>query len=132
MRSRLIGIAFGTALSAVLLIGLSAFAEGPIVGKNSVIYWNPNTESDLAGYKLYLGVSSGVYSSVRDVGLTQSPSSPEVSVLASFPGITDGQYYVVVTAYDLAGNESGYSAEAPFFLNAVAPANPVGVGVRNK
>ncbi len=57
---------------------------------------------DLAGFKIYDGSQPGVYTSVTDVGsMTQFP-------LSSLPA---GDYYMTVTAYDLAGNESGFSNE---------------------
>jgi hypothetical protein len=38
--------------------------------------------------------------------------------------MSQGQKYAVVTAVDLAGNESGASNEVPFFYDAVAPSAP--------
>ena len=70
---------------------------------SAVVAWDPNTESDLMGYKLYVGTSSGVYGSPIDVG---NFTDYEVSNLE--PGRT---YYFSVTAYDLSGNESTYSDE---------------------
>jgi hypothetical protein len=65
--------------------------------------WDANTESDLAGYKVYIGTSSGVYTSKIDVGNVTT-----YTVTGLQPGNT---YYFVVTAYDTGGLESGYSNE---------------------
>jgi hypothetical protein len=68
--------------------------------------WNSNTEEDLAGYKVYYGVSSRDYHGYVDVG-----NQIEVAV----PGLEDGvTYYFAATAYDLAGNEGGYSNEVVY------------------
>jgi hypothetical protein len=71
--------------------------------------WDANSESDLAGYKLYYGTASGVYSNSVDVGMaTQSGGT----VTYTLTGLTSGQiYYIVATAYDTSNNESGYSNE---------------------
>jgi hypothetical protein len=67
------------------------------------LLWNANTESDLAGYKVYVGTSSGVYSNPIDVGNVTS---------FVVPGLTSGiQYFFVVTAYDTTNNESPRSSE---------------------
>ena len=60
--------------------------------------------TDLAGYKVYYGTSSGNYTTVVNIGNVLSYT---VNNLAS--GHT---YYFAVTAYDSTGLESGYSAEA--------------------
>ena len=60
--------------------------------------------TDLAGYKIYYGTSSGVYDHTVDVGLMQGIQlSRYMSV-----GIT---YYFVATAYNTARIESEYSNE---------------------
>lgn len=68
--------------------------------------WSPNAETDLGGYKIYLGTRSGVY---------DYPGSPFIvgkttrTVINNLPhGHT---YYFAATAYDLTGNESAHSAE---------------------
>lgn len=58
--------------------------------------------SDLAGYKVYYGNSSGSYTNSVDVGNIAGAS---VSSLAS------GSWCFAVTAYDTSGNESDYSGE---------------------
>lgn len=90
---------------------------GDAVGVNrgyAIIDWDANTEPDLAGYRVYQGTTSGVYSPVElpynggtadyyDVGNVTS-----YMVLNLDFGTT---YYFVVTAYDTSNNESLPSAE---------------------
>ncbi|MGB9700610.1 MAG: InlB B-repeat-containing protein [Thermodesulfobacteriota bacterium] len=67
------------------------------------IAWDPNTESDLAGYKVYYGTSSRNYGTPIDVG---NVTTYTIGNLAA------GQtYYIAVTAYDTSNNESDYSNE---------------------
>ena len=64
--------------------------------------WDPNTESDLAGYKLSYGLQSGVYTTTIDVGnVTSWPLT-----------LTDGlRYYFAVQAYNTSAAISPFSAE---------------------
>ncbi len=65
--------------------------------------WAPNSEPDLAGYKVYSGLASLTYSTgvLLTTGLSQLVT-----------GLDDGlTWYFAVTAYDLSGNESTFSAE---------------------
>jgi hypothetical protein len=65
--------------------------------------WNPNSETDLAGYKIYYGTQPGNHPVVIDVGDTTRHQ---------VDNLVEGQtYYFVVTAYDQAGNESAPSVE---------------------
>ncbi len=79
------------------------------------IAWNPNTESDLAGYKVYYGSVTGTYDTSVDVG-----NKTNYTIL----GIVSGQgYFIAVTAYDTSGNESGYSNEISYSAIDVTPPN---------
>ena len=69
---------------------------------NVVISWYPNQENDLAGYKVYRGISSRDYDFVNNVGNVISWSD---SIFC------DSTYYYAVTAYDTANNESVFSNE---------------------
>jgi hypothetical protein len=63
--------------------------------------WNANGETDLAGYKLYVGTSSGVYGAPVTLGNV---------ITHTVTGLTPGNtYYFVVTAYDQGGAESAFS-----------------------
>jgi len=71
--------------------------------------WSPNTETNLAGYKIYYGTASGSYTSAVDVG---NPPAIDGQVTATLSGFTAGvTYYFAATAYDTDGFESDYSTE---------------------
>ncbi len=65
--------------------------------------WDANAESDLAGYKIYYGTSSGNYSHSIDVGDTTAYTLTDLD-----EGVT---YYLAATAYDTDDNESDFSKE---------------------
>lgn len=77
--------------------------------------WSINTESDLAGYRVYRSEKSGNRGQLLTSDLLQSPSYRDTSVQ---PG---KQYFYVVTAVDRAGNESGPSAAALLDLSKPNP-----------
>ncbi len=67
------------------------------------ISWNHNLESDLSGYRIFYGNAPGSYQCALDVGNTNN---------VTIGGFLEGQvYYIAVTAYDYAGNESPFSRE---------------------
>jgi fibronectin type 3 domain-containing protein len=68
------------------------------------VSWTGNTEADLAGYRLYVGTSSGVYG--QPIQVSKSATNYVVT------GLPKGQtYFIAVSAYDTTGNESQKSAE---------------------
>ena len=72
-------------------------------GTTATVSWNPSTSTNLAGYKVHVGTSSGVYSSVVDVGNVTAYAVTNLGV-----GTT---YYFAVTAYNTSGVESSFSNE---------------------
>jgi len=85
------------------------------------VTWNPNTEPDLAGYRLYVGQASGQYGEPVNVGNVTG----HVMEITPQHGAT---YYFALTAYDTSGNESEYSAEATCFVpDGVKPEKPTGL-----
>src|SRR3989442_1344043 len=75
--------------------------------------WDPNTDPDLAGYKLYYGTSSKSYQSSVDVGSQTS---------STLSGLLEGRiYYFAATDYNLSLAESGFSNEVSRAIADVAP-----------
>jgi hypothetical protein len=101
----------------VIIMLLPAIAFAATIQVN----WNPNTEEDLAGYRLYVGTASGQYGEPVDVGNVTG----HVMEITPEYGAT---YYFALTAYDTSGNESGYSDEATCFIpDGVKPEKPTGL-----
>src|SRR5688500_14210894 len=70
--------------------------------------WDPKTAPDLAGHKLSYGMKQGVHTVVLDVGnVTTYQFNPPA-----------GRYYVVVQAYNTAGELSEKSDEVTFDIPA--------------
>ena len=89
---------------------------------NVTLEWDANSESDLAGYRLHQGTTSGVYDSV----VSDIPAGTETVTLT---GIPDGTYFWVLTAYDTDDNESGYSNGVTANLDTLAPGSPANVTI---
>jgi hypothetical protein len=88
-----------SAVCAMLLVSWATYASAGSL----TLGWDPNTESDIAGYAVAYGTQSGSYSKTIDVG---NRTTVEVS------GLIDGErYYFVVFAYDRDGEISPPSAE---------------------
>lgn len=103
-------------LTLLLFSAVEAHAAG-----RAVLTWDQNTESDLAGYKVYMGTASGQYGPPVDVGLTATPQAPRHVI----EPLADGTYYFVVTAYDQSGNESGFSNEDSKTIDSTPPKPPL-------
>ncbi|HZN55522.1 MAG TPA: Ig-like domain-containing protein [Candidatus Polarisedimenticolaceae bacterium] len=89
---------------AVLSTLLVALAGRSALAGSASLAWNPVSDSDLSGYRVYYGTSPGAYTSSVDVGnVTQTTIST----------LTDcTTYYFGVKAYDTTANESvSYSNE---------------------
>jgi hypothetical protein len=91
-------------LAVALATTLLAVAASQTLAGTASIAWDPVTDSDLAGYRVYYGTSPGVYTQSVDVGNVTT---------ATISGLTDcTTYYFGVKAYDTAANESAnYSNE---------------------
>ncbi|MCH8981657.1 Ig-like domain-containing protein, partial [candidate division KSB1 bacterium] len=109
--------------SAVCLLIITSlfFSTTLAFAETATVSWDANTESDLSGYKIYYGTSSGSYDDVVDVGNTTSFSINNLVV-----GTT---YFFVVTAFDFSGNESGFSNEVSFTPTQGTPPQITGVSV---
>jgi len=85
--------------------------------RSVTLAWDPNSETDLAGYNIYQGSKAGgPYLKIGNVGVMAQPTY-------TVAGLANGTHYFVVTALNTLGLESGYSNEVSKAV-AVPPAPP--------
>ena len=107
--------------TAIVAMMLLAAAPAAVQAAQIRLSWDPNTEPDLAGYRLYIGTDSGQYGEPIDLGNVTG----HVMEITPQHGAT---YYFALTAYDTSGNESGFSDEATCFVpDGSAPERPTGL-----
>ena len=99
----------------------------PAKAADLTLAWDANSESDLAGYRIYYktGTSGAPYDGI---GIDQGNSGIDITLddltdfnnpIITLTGLTRGVvYYLVITAYDEQGNESGYSNEVGYCIAA--------------
>jgi hypothetical protein len=83
------------------------------------VTWDTNTEPDLASYKLYSSFTNGIWG--FPIATIAAPTT-----IYTIPNITDGTYYIALSAVDTAGNESE-KAVASITVNVTAPVKPTGL-----
>jgi hypothetical protein len=93
------------------LLSLMVFAANTLAAE-VLLTWEANSESDLAGYRIHYGTSSGEYTHIVDVG-----NVTDCTIGALKEGLT---YYFAATAYDSAGKESDYSSEISLYAEPEA------------
>ncbi len=70
--------------------------------------WTAPSDPDVQGYRVYFGTATRAYVQSRGAGLNAG-----LNTQYTVAGLQRGQlYYFAVTAYDMSGNESTFSAEA--------------------
>jgi hypothetical protein len=76
-----------------------------------VLDWSASVSPNVAGYDVYYGTTSGVYSYQIDAGNATSVTIPNL-----MPGMT---YYFVANAYDVEGDHSLFSSEISYTVPGV-------------
>jgi len=85
-------------------VGVTLTVSAPLTS-SATLTWNPNTDADLAGYKIYRATASGAYGAAL-------ATVPVGTVTYQAMGLSaNTTYFFVITAYDSAGNESSFSNE---------------------
>ncbi|HEB49321.1 MAG TPA: PKD domain-containing protein [Desulfobulbus sp.] len=107
-------------LAVLGILGI-LFTASPCLAADASFSWLPNTESDLAGYRIHYGTTSRNYDTVTDVHLPATADDGRVHY--TITGLTPGTtYYFAATAYNTNNQESDYSSEVVW----TAPADPSG------
>lgn len=112
-------------LGVILCSALMLSLQLPTHADESVtLAWNPSVSLDVAGYMIYYGTASHVYTSVQ----LAPGNATRVTIAGLVPGTT---YYFAATTVDVLGNESGFSNEASYTMPVtpaalVLSANPGG------
>src|SRR6478672_74723 len=96
----------GLLLSFLILAGF-AFGQSTVD-----VAWDACPEPDIAGYEVFFGTVSGIYTATLDNGLSTAATLSGLN-----PGVT---YFCAVRAYDTSSRFSGFSEEISF----VAPVAP--------
>jgi Big-like domain-containing protein/fibronectin type III domain protein len=101
----------------------------PVFSANVSVTWNKNTESDLAGYKIYKRtLPSQDFGQPIFSGMPSNPSSPSTTV----SGLTEGTTYgFIATAFDKSGNESAPSTEKQISVPTGTPPPPSSLSISN-
>lgn len=111
---------------AVTMMVSTAYAQA---ADTAILDWTANTETDLAGYKVYQSTASGVYTApVATLGKVITYTVTLPARIVSGPQT----FYFTLTAYDTAGNESVKSLQVSKTIPALdlPPSAPTGVTVR--
>ena len=87
----------------VAMFPFSTFAAGSVT-----LAWNPSASTNVVGYKIYYGLTSGIYNNTNSV-----TGSTNVTVTGLLQGAT---YYFAATAVDSLGDESQFSNETSYLV----------------
>ncbi|HMD55680.1 MAG TPA: fibronectin type III domain-containing protein [Phycisphaerae bacterium] len=105
----------GLLVFAAINVSVQANVIGPNSTANVTLAWNQITNPIVAGYNIYYGGISGVYTNKTSVGLVTNLTISNLVV-----GTT---YYFAATTYSAAGAESAFSSEVAYTV----PTPPPGV-----
>lgn len=111
-----------------LVFCLLIFSQAHAGNCNQNFSWLPNTEPNIAGYKIYYGqTNNGPYPNVVNIG---NPSPVDGRITGTVTGLECGQvYYFVCVAVTDTGTESPHSNQARTIPAQAVPGIPEGVNV---
>ena len=99
-------------VASVIGVGVFLIPNGAqsATSNSATIQWAANQESDVAGYRVYRGTTSGVYGGPQNAGTTTTYQYDNLE--------SNKTHYFSVTAYDTSGNESPPGLEVFKTVNA--------------
>lgn len=93
-------------MKKILIVWLMLLTAITTLAYSVTLAWDPNTEPDIAGYRMYYGTESGVYTQIINVGNVTNYTVTNLNV--------GPIYYFAVTCYNTSGLESEFSNEVSF------------------
>ena len=116
-----------TLASIVLILKVQSGSDAADV----TLAWNPNQSPDIAGYRIYYGTCSGIYTSRIDAGKVTNLKISDLN--------RDQTYYFAATTYDHNGRESSFLQEAVYnpssnseLINRISDAEKIKIYGSNK
>lgn len=116
----------------IIAILFLTFCLAPVISEavptppnRKVVWEKPNPEADLAGFWLYVAPQSQAEPRTYDDNnrfQIMDPTAREAIVIDLYQQATGGLCFKI-TAYDISGNESGFSNEACGWFGMAAPVN---------
>lgn len=105
-------------IMAIILVLLFSGMAFSLPGDTKIwkLTWDPNSDDDLAGYKVYFSPTDGGWNTTAMLGVTKSPAP-----FQTLTGVVPQNRYLCVTAVDLSGNESPKSVTIFFDKDITAP-----------
>ena len=82
------------------------------------VEWDPNSEADLAGYKVYYGTASRTEGPYAEAVVINDKNTTDLEL-----ALSSNTYYFSLTAFDHSGNESDFSVEVSV---TIPPAGDLG------
>lgn len=101
----------------VILLSVISYAKSYRI----TLEWDRNTETDLAGYNLYM-CESGLFQDANIVDIIKDPNAYTTEIDVN---ITRTIYFYL-TAYDTSNNESDESNSVDFTPDIIPPSSPGG------
>lgn len=131
--SGILALIFGALALLCLILLLAVVARAD----DAALTWNANTEADLAGYRIYRGLSAATCATAAPLPPLLVNSVPvQVDKVTSFVDTAlpamDGTICYEITAFDTrlpVANESDRSNRVSKVLNSLPPLAPSGLGV---
>lgn len=115
-------------VSLLIISALTINVSSAFAGSAS-LSWNANSESDLAGYKIYYGTSARTGTDPKVCTLCGYSTKVDVGKVVSYTinNLTNNTtYYFSISAYDTSGNESSFSSQVSKFISKSADLNSDG------
>ena len=100
----------------VLIVAIFMIAGLNVRATDVVLNWDASNSSVAAGYYVYYGTTSGIYSYRINAG-----NSTSVTLTNLAPGTT---YYLSATTYDTTGNQSAFSSELSYQVPTSSSGTP--------